>query len=80
VLNGRKVSGSAQRRGRRALLHHGTLLYDFDPALAVRYLKEPSRQPAYRARRSHGEFLGNLPLTGEEVRARLVAATERQNR
>ena len=32
ALDGRKVSGNAQRRGRRALLHHGTLLYDFDPA------------------------------------------------
>ena len=31
ALNGRKVSGNAQRRGRRALLHHGTLLYAFDP-------------------------------------------------
>ena len=33
ALDGRKVSGNAQRRGRRALMHHGTLLYDFDPGL-----------------------------------------------
>ena len=72
-LHGRKVSGNAQRRGRRALLHHGTLLYDFDARLAGRYLKEPARRPAYRAKRNHVEFLGNLPLSGQEIRARLTA-------
>src|SRR5580704_4369817 len=40
ALDGRKVSGNAQRRGCRALIHHGTLLYGFDPRLATRYLKE----------------------------------------
>jgi lipoate-protein ligase A len=74
VLHGRKVSGSAQRRGRRTLLHHGTLLYDFDPALAVRYLKEPFRRPAYRGRRSHGEFIGNLPLSATTITTRLGVA------
>jgi lipoate-protein ligase A len=74
VLRGRKVSGNAQRRGRRALLHHGTLLYDFDSALASRYLKEPVRRPAYRSDRRHGEFIGNLPLSAEALRVRLKAA------
>jgi lipoate---protein ligase len=75
ALDGRKVSGNAQRRGRHALLHHGTLLYDFDPRYAVRYLKEPARQPAYRAARPHAEFLGNLPLTVQMIRARLATGT-----
>jgi lipoate-protein ligase A len=74
VFRGRKVSGSAQRRGRRALIHHGTLLYDFDPGLAARYLKEPARQPAYRAARRHAEFIGNLPLSAETILARLETA------
>ena len=73
VFYGRKVSGNAQRRGRRTLLHHGTLLYDFDAALATRYLKEPSRQPAYRSARRHEDFIGNLPVSREVVRSRLVA-------
>lgn len=73
VLDGRKVSGSAQRRGRRALLHHGTLLYAYDPRLAGRYLKEPGRRPAYRGTRRHVDFLGNLPLTPETIRGRLRA-------
>ena len=74
ALNGRKVSGNAQRRGQRALIHHGTLLYDFDARLADRYLKEPRRQPAYRAARRHTEFLGNLPLSADVLRVRLAAA------
>lgn len=74
ALDGRKVSGNAQRRGRRALMHHGTILYDFDPALAVRYLTEPSRRPAYRGARTHPEFMGNLPLTGEGARHRVSTA------
>jgi lipoate-protein ligase A len=74
ALGGRKVSGNAQRRGRRALLHHGTLLYAFDPGLADRYLQEPVRRPAYRSGRRHGEFIGNLPLSAETIAARLDSA------
>jgi lipoate-protein ligase A len=74
VLNGRKVSGNAQRRGRRAILQHGTLLFAFDRRLASRYLTEPARQPHHRAGRRHGDFLGNIPLSGETLRNRLSAA------
>jgi lipoate-protein ligase A len=77
VMNDRKISGNAQRRGRHALLHHGTLLYDFDPALAMRYLREPARRPAYRGMRSHAAFLANVPLTGAEALARLADALRR---
>ena len=71
VVGGRKVSGNAQRRGRRALLHHGTLLYDFDPMVAARYLREPGRQPEYRGRRPHVDFMGCLPVPREVLTARL---------
>jgi len=74
VIGTRKVSGNAQRRGRRALLHHGTVLYDFDPMLAARYLREPRRQPAYRERRSHSDFMGCLPVPREVLTARLSKA------
>ena len=74
TLAGKKVSGNAQRRGRHALLQHGTLLYDFDPALAARYLKQPARQPAYRGNRAHSEFMGNLPFDRERLEACLVTA------
>lgn len=76
VWRGRKVSGNAQRRGRRALLHHGTLLYGFDPGLADRYLRDPPRQPAYRSGRPHGSFMGNLPISAEEAAARVASALD----
>jgi lipoate-protein ligase A len=61
----RKISGNAQQRKRTHLLQHGTLLYDFDAELAARYLTLPPRQPEYRRRRSHREFLANLPADAE---------------
>ena len=57
----RKVSGNAQQRKRTHLMHHGSLLYAFDFALAERYLKLPPRQPEYRRQREHRDFLANLP-------------------
>jgi lipoate-protein ligase A len=73
---GMKVSGNAQKRGRRALLHHGTVLHGFDLGLAERCLAEPEKQPAYRARRPHREFLENIPLSREEIAARIARAWE----
>jgi lipoate-protein ligase A len=71
ALGERKVSGNAQRRGARALLHHGTLLHAFDARLVGKYLLEPGRQPDYRSARHHADFLGNLPLSAAETGARL---------
>ena len=72
--NGRKVSGSAQRRTATALLHHGTILYSFDPELAERYLQPPTRQPAYRAGRTHRDFLGTVPFSAPELQQRIAKA------
>ena len=63
AIEGRKISGSAQRRRKRYLLHHGTLLYDADLALLPKYLKEPIKQPRYRADRKHEQFVRNLPCS-----------------
>jgi lipoate---protein ligase len=71
VFEGHKFSGTAQQRKRSFLLHHGTLLYDMDLSLIPRYLREPPRQPDYRAGRPHLAFVGNLPLSSEEIKQRL---------
>jgi lipoate-protein ligase A len=73
-IAGRKVSGSAQRRTQTAILHHGTLLYDFDMERVELFLKPPVREPSYRAGRSHREFLGNLPISADQIRRRLREA------
>jgi lipoate-protein ligase A len=78
AIGDRKIGGSAQQRKREHLLHHGSLLYDFDLALIGRYLKEPPRQPEYRDRRAHAEFVTNLPISAAELQSRLAAAWEAQ--
>jgi lipoate-protein ligase A len=71
---GRKVSGSGQQRKRTHLLHHGTLLYDFDVAMVERYLALPTRQPDYRKGRPHADFLANVRATKDPLCRQLRAA------
>ncbi len=71
ALEGRKISGNAQRRKSRVLLHHGTILYATDQKQMEKFLKSPPRQPGYRAGRTHTEFTANLPLPPEEIKRRL---------
>lgn len=72
----RKFSGNSLRVGRKHLLYHGTLLYDFPVARVGACLKSPPRQPEYRAGRSHGEFVANLVATRDQLRQALVRAFE----
>lgn len=74
AIEGRKVGGSAQRRGRRTLLLQGTLLYVADVGGFERYLQPPPREPAYRAGRSHRAFVSSLPLPRARLEAALGAA------
>ena len=67
AIGKRKCSGSAQQRKRRFLLHHGTLLYDFDLHRIGRYLRMPARRPEYREGRSHDEFVMNFPADGARL-------------
>jgi lipoate-protein ligase A len=71
ALGGRKFSGNAQQRKRDHLLHHGTILYAADPGLIARYLRQPPRQPEYRAGRDHGAFVRNLDVPRERIVAGL---------
>jgi lipoate---protein ligase len=68
ALDGKKVSGNAQRRRREALLHHGSLLYAVDLDALSRYLREPKDRPDYRGGRSHQDFVTTLPLSPEALK------------
>jgi len=68
AVDGKKVSGNAQRRLKTAILHHGTLLYGLDPGLMTKYLHEPDKRPAYRAERPHTDFVGHLPMDAAQLR------------
>ena len=67
----RKFSGNAQKRGRRFILHHGTLLYRFDLALIERYLTMPGDMPAYRQYRRHLDFVTNISISPQTFCARV---------
>jgi len=58
----KKFSGNAQRRAKNFILHHGTLLYQFDLRMMEQYLAFPQSTPDYRAGRAHEEFVANLNL------------------
>lgn len=69
-----KFSGNAQRRKKHFLLFHGTFLLNFNIALVEKYLRMPSRQPAYRTGRSHENFLTNLSLSAETLKQAMRSA------
>lgn len=70
----RKISGNSMRCRRDFLVYHGTLLYDFPLDLVGRLLRMPPRQPEYRRGRTHGDFMTNLPVSGEALRSAVAAA------
>lgn len=55
-----KISGNAQARKWRAILLHGTILVDIDYDLVEAVLRHPAKEPDYRRRRSHREFMVTL--------------------
>jgi lipoate-protein ligase A len=74
VLGDKKFSGNSLRCKRSHFLYHGTLLYRFPLDQIGKFLKIPARQPAYRARRSHADFVTNLPLDAAALRQSLITA------
>ena len=74
AIAGRKISGSAQQRKHSYMLHHGSILYDFDVHAMNRYLRLPGKQPEYREGRSHDSFVANLQVDPEELKRLIRAA------
>jgi len=62
-----KFSGNSQRRKKRFLLFHGSILLHLDIDLVEKALPFPSKQPDYRLGRSHSDFLLNLKVPSELV-------------
>jgi lipoate-protein ligase A len=74
-----KISGTAQARKRYGLLHHLTLLVDFDIDSIANLLKEPEKRPDYRGSRKHRQFVTTLKQQGIVWdRALFLKALERQ--
>lgn len=74
AVGGKKISGNAQRRRKRFILHHGTILYGMDAGLMERYLVEPNDRPKYRGDRPHRKFVRSVPLNPEIIREAICEA------
>ncbi|OGX39082.1 MAG: hypothetical protein A3C36_01770 [Omnitrophica WOR_2 bacterium RIFCSPHIGHO2_02_FULL_52_10] len=70
----KKISGNAQKRAKKFILHHGTILYNFDLTKFERYLKMPADVPEYRQGRSHAEFVANIPSEVRDIKKALYDA------
>ena len=68
-----KISGNAQRRQRRGILLHGTILYGMQADLIGRYLKHPKRTPEYRGNRPHTAFLRTMDAPLLELKQAIAA-------
>lgn len=75
----RKAAGSSAFCGRGVFLYQASVLVEMDLALVERYLRHPSREPAYRGGRPHREFLINLREAGAAVGARALAGRLRES-
>lgn len=66
-----KFSGNAQRRKRNCLLFHGAFLLGANIDLMEQVLRPPTKEPDYRRRRSHRDFVRNLDLPADSVKKAL---------
>ncbi len=71
-----KFSGNSVRIVRDRILYHGTLLYAFDLPSISSLLGTPPRQPNYRERRTHEEFIGNLETNRDELISKIGSRWE----
>ncbi len=74
AMGEKKFSGNSQRRRKHFLLFHGTILLNFDLALVGDLLRMPSKQPDYRESRNHTDFLTNIKVPAESLKAALQKA------
>jgi len=67
ALGDRKLGGSCLRRERNLAHYATTLLVTSRPELMDRYLRHPPREPEYRRRRSHADFVTSLSREGYRI-------------
>ncbi len=60
VSNNRKFCGTSLFRSRNYLLYQASIICDLNLDIIDRYIKHPSKEPEYRAQRSHKDFLVGL--------------------
>lgn len=71
-IGNKKFSGNAQRRMKNVTLFHGTFLYDFDLTKISRTLHHPTKEPDYRIKRTHRDFITNINIKSSEIKKLLT--------
>lgn len=64
TLEGRKIAGSAIHQNRERLFYHAVLNIGEPGETFKKYLLHPQREPEYRQRRPHDEFVTSLRESG----------------
>ena len=72
VVDGRKVSGNALRCKQNFMIYHGTLLTTLAITDISQCLNMPTRQPEYREKRSHDDFLGQIPIETNRLKTSIA--------
>ncbi len=54
---GKKIAGTSLFRSRNYLLYQASILFDSKIELIERYLKHPTKEPEYRQKKSHRDFI-----------------------
>lgn len=65
----KKILGSSIYRNKDILLYHAVLNISEPVSNIEKYLKHPSREPGYRAGRSHSDFVTSLAAEGYALNA-----------
>jgi lipoate-protein ligase A len=67
TIGQRKILGSSMHRTEKRLVYHAVLNIAQDTGIFERYLRHPVREPDYRQRRSHSEFVTSLLNEGHNI-------------
>jgi lipoate-protein ligase A len=67
AIGTRKILGCSILKSRSLFFYQGSLLVDPDPEKISRYLRHPTKEPDYRAGRSHADFITSLRQSGYPI-------------
>ena len=67
TIGNRKILGSSMKCHSNRLVYHAVLNVSEDPSLFEKYLRHPRREPDYRDKRSHNEFVTSLKMEGYNI-------------
>jgi lipoate-protein ligase A len=74
-IRDRKILGSSMYRSKELLFYTASLMVSNQLHIIDQYLKHPSKEPDYRRRRTHQEFLTTIANEYSEISVKIVKNT-----